>query len=318
MKAFLLELLICPACLPDEKPLQPVAIEEHQQDIVSGQLLCKACSQSYPIQEGVAYMMDTTKPQSIIPSKYETTTVLSSYLWSHYADLLNDSDATDAYRQWASLLQPKSGLAIDIGAAVGRFSFELGRKTERVIGVDNSYAFIKAARELLLTGKIEIELAVEGILTRKEILSLPREWRSDNIDFIVGDALALPFRQSSFATLASLNLIDKVPNPSRHLSELNRIAQDDEAQLLFSDPFSWSTEVAAEKDWLGGTTKGRYAGRGINNLKNLLQNHDNHLKSAWIINQQGQVWWKIRTHSNHFELIRSCYLKADRKPYPRD
>lgn len=26
----------------------------------------------------------------------------------------------------------------------------------------------------------------------------------------------------------------------------------------------------------------------------------------------GEVWWRIRTHANHFELIRSCYIQAHR------
>ncbi len=314
MKTFLLELLICPACLPEERPLQAVALDVQKQDIVSGQLVCRACSRSYPIRRGVTFMTAATQSNSLAPSKYETAAVLSSYLWSHYGDLLNDPDASDAYQQWAALLEPKGGLAIDIGAAVGRFSFELGRKSDLVIGVDRSYAFVKAARNLLLTGQTEVELAVEGLLSRKETLTLPHEWPADSIDFIVGDALALPFRQGTFATLASLNLIDKVAKPLKHLTELNRIAHCGEAQLLFSDPFSWSTEVAAEQDWLGGTTEGRHAGRGMDNLKTLLQGHDNHLKPAWRIDRQGQVWWKIRTHCNHFELIRSCYIKADRHP----
>ncbi|OEU59910.1 MAG: SAM-dependent methyltransferase [Desulfuromonadales bacterium C00003094] len=312
MKTFLLEFLICPACLPEERPLQSFKLEVQKQDIISGQLTCKACSRAYPIREGIAFLTAAKQFHHVAPSKYETASVLSSYLWSHYGDLLKDPDASDAYHQWAALLKPEGGLAIDIGAAVGRFSFELARKSDRVIGVDSSYAFVKAARDLLLTGKAEIDLAVEGILTRKETIILPKEWPRNNVEFIVGDALALPFRQSSFTTLTSLNLIDKVPKPLQHLAELNRIAKYDRAQLLFSDPFSWSTEVAEEQDWLGGTHEGSHAGRGMDNLKTLLQDHGNHLKPAWQIDQQGQVWWKIRTHCNHFELIRSCYIKADR------
>lgn len=312
MKTFLLELLICPACLPEERPLQAATLKVQQQDIISGQLTCKTCSRTYPIREGIAFITAASQSHRFLPSKYETAPVLSSYVWSHYGDLLKDPDASDAYHQWAALLKPNGGLAIDIGAAVGRFSFELGRKSDLAIGVDSSYAFVKAARELLLTGKTEVDLAVEGVLTRKETITLPTEWPRDTIDFIVGDALALPFRQGSFATLASLNLIDKVPKPLQHLTELNRIAQEDRAQLLFSDPFSWSTEVAEEQDWLGGTKEGRHAGRGMDNLKTLLQDRGNYLKPAWKIDQQGEVWWKIRTHCNHFELIRSCYIKADR------
>ena len=318
MKPFLLELLICPACLPEESPLQATQLDVQQQDIISGQMLCKVCRRSYPIRQGVAFLTAPSQPSNLSPSKYETAAVLSSYLWSHYGDLLNDRDASKAYQQWADLLQPKKGLAIDIGAAVGRFSFELSHKCERVIGVDSSYSFVKAARNLLLDRKIEVELAVEGRLARKQTLAIPREWATQRTDFIVADALALPFRQSTFSTVASLNLLDKVPKPLQHLKELNRIAHCRDAQFLCSDPFSWSTEVAIEQDWLGGTTEGPHAGRGMDNLNSLLQGQDNHLQPPWKINRQGQVWWKIRTHCNHFELIRSCYITADRDPYRRD
>ena len=318
MKPFLLELLICPACLPKERPLQALQLEVQQQDIISGQMLCKVCRRSYPIRQGVAFLTAPGQANNLSPSKYETPAVLSSYLWSHYGDLLHDPDASNAYRQWADLLQSKGGLAIDIGSAVGRFSFELSHKCEKVIGVDSSYSFVKAARNLLLAQETEVELAVEGQLARKQTLTIPREWPTERTDFIVGDALALPFRQGTFSTLASLNLLDKVPKPLQHLTELNRIAHCGDAQLLCSDPFSWSTEVAIEQDWLGGTTEGPHAGRGMDNLSTLLQGRDNHLQPAWRIIQQGQVWWKIRTHCNHFELIRSCYITADRDPCQRD
>lgn len=313
MKRFLLELLICPACLPQEHPLHPRDLEAQQGDIVSGQLTCSTCSRSYPIRAGVAFLSPATQPDSRAPSKYETPAVLSSYLWSHYGDLLNDPEASDAYKEWAALVQPNRGLAIDVGAAVGRFSFELGQKCEGVIGIDNSHTFVRAARELLLAGQMQIDLAVEGRLSCKKSLRLPRHWSRERVDFIVGDALALPFRQSTFAVLASLNLLDKVPKPLKHLTELNRVAQPRHAQLLCSDPFSWSTEVAEERDWLGGTERGHYAGRGMDHLGALLQGRDQHLTPPWQIDRQGHVWWKIRTHANHFELIRSCYIKANRR-----
>jgi uncharacterized protein YbaR (Trm112 family) len=318
MKPFLLELLICPACLPEERPLQALQLDVQRRDIVSGQMLCKVCRRSYPIRQGVAFLTPPGQSNNLSPSKYETATALSSYLWSHYGDLLNDPEASNAYQQWAALLQPKHGLAIDIGAAVGRFSFELSQKCERVIGVDSSYSFVKAARELLLTREIEVELTIEGRLSHNETLTLPREWTTEKTDFIVGDALALPFRQGTFSTLASLNLLDKVPKPLQHLTELNRIAHGGDAQLLCSDPFSWSSETALEQEWLGGTAEGPHAGRGMDNLSTLLQGRDNHLQPAWQINRQGQVWWKIRTHCNHFELIRSCYITADRHPCQRN
>jgi SAM-dependent methyltransferase len=203
-------------------------------------------------------------------------------------------------------------VALDIGAAVGRFTFEMSRSSELVIGIDRSVAFIRTARELLVRRRKEVALRQEGLLTRPVTIDLPVAWDSRKVEFIVGDALALPFRSGTFAALASLNVLDKVPRPLRHLQEMNRVARPDKAQLLCSDPFSWSEEVARQEDWLGGTAEGPLAGYGLDNLAALLQEGREQLGPPWQVSERGHVWWKIRTHANHFELIRSCYLKAGR------
>ena len=125
-------------------------------------------------------------------------------------------------------------------------------------------------------------------------------------------ALALPFRANSVASLSSLNLIDKIPRPMAHLEEMNRVTQNAGAQFLLSDPFSWSEEAAREKDWLGGKIDGPYAGNGLDNVITLLNGNQHHLRPGWQVETHGHVWWKIRTHANHFEEIRSCYVKAGR------
>ena len=80
----------------------------------------------------------------------------------------------------------------------------------------------------------------------------------------------------------------------------------------FSDPFSWSTEVAPEEDWLGGKPNGQFAGKGKNNIMALLEGKMGGLSPVWHVEAHGRMWWKIRTHSNHFELIRGCFIKASR------
>lgn len=313
MKKVLLDLLICPACLPDEIELNETIDESQGADIVDGRLNCPRCGTVYPIKNGVALLdPNASSGRGAAGNKYETVPVVSSYLWSHYADILNDENATDAYRRWAGLMQPHEGLAIDAGAAVGRFTFEMGQKSDLAIGLDNSRAFIRAARELMRNREMTVALSVEGRITTDVTLSLPPEWDSNRVEFIVADALALPFRAGSTGSLSSLNLIDKVPRPIRHLEEMNRVTRESGAQFLLSDPFSWSEEAAREADWLGGKTSGPYAGKGLDNVMALLGDRHNRLPPRWDITSQGQVWWKIRTHANHYEMIRSCYVKARR------
>ena len=50
----------------------------------------------------------------------------------------------------------------------------------------------------------------------------------------------------------------------------------------------------------------------LDNIIGLLTNGYREMHPKWQIETKGHVWWKIRTHANHFEQIRSCYIKARR------
>lgn len=313
MKKIIVEMLVCPACLPDENKLSSKVLQEQGDDIFKGSLTCRKCGKAYPIRNGIAFLdLMSFQKREKTDSKYETAPVVSSYVWSHYGDILNDSNASSAYSEWADLMNPHSGVTIDAGSAVGRFTFEMSKKNDFVIGIDNSLSFVQAARELMIKRRMKIDLKQEGRITEEKTVYLPEIWDSDKVEFIVGDAQALPFRSKSFSSLASLNLVDKVPFPIRHLKEMNRVAKEKDTQFLFSDPFSWSKDVANEEDWLGGTERGPHSGRGVENIMALLKGEKNGLLPEWKIEKHGHVWWKIRTHSNHFELIRSCFVKAHR------
>jgi len=312
MKKALLDMLICPNCVPEEQRLRETITEARKDEIVEGTLQCSQCSSIYPIKEGLAFLNPNHPAPSRAQNRYETLPVLSSYLWSHYADLLKDEHATDAYSGWAELMRPSSGACLDTGSAGGRFSLEMAKKFDFVVGIDTSVSFIRASRELMIHRRADLTLPEEGVLTRQETLTFPENWNTDNIEFIVGDAQALPFRSGAFSGLSSLNVVDKVPKPLVHLVEINRVARTFEAQFLFSDPFSWSTEVAPQDDWLGGKPSGQFAGRGKNNIMALLEGKMAGLSPVWHVEAHGHLWWKIRTHSNHFEMIRSCFIKASR------
>jgi uncharacterized protein YbaR (Trm112 family)/SAM-dependent methyltransferase len=313
MKKILLNMLICPACLPEETVLHGRIVKEEKEDILEGTLSCPHCGRAYPIEDGIAFL-DPAPVQrgATSDSKYETEPVLSSYLWSHYGDILADPEATFAYREWADLMAPLSGMAVDAGSAVGRFTFEMSLKSDFVVGVDNSLSFVRCARKLMKTRRMKMVLKQEGSLMREETLLLPEAWDDRKVEFMVGDAQALPFPSGAFSSLASLNLVDKVPVPTSHLREIYRVAAKCDAQFLFSDPFSWSEDVADKKEWLGGTDRGLFSGRGMENIMALLENETDGWSPAWRIETNGHVWWKIRTHANHFELIRSCFVKAVR------
>ena len=311
MKKQLLELIICPHCLPHEYALVADILQEQGGDIETGALKCPHCGALFPIVDGVAMLDPHSTDNQRATNKYETDEVLSSYLWSHFGELFDD-EASQAYSTWAGLMRPQSGIALDAGGAVGRFTFEMSTRCDFAVGIDTSQAFIRAARQLMRERAMVVPLKDEGLLRRELTIRLPDDWRSDRVEFVVANALALPFRNKSMSLFSSLNLVDKVPSPIQHLREMNRVTRDTQAQFLLSDPFSWSTEAAPVEEWLGGKTEGRFAGKGLANVAELLADSQGQLLPVWEVNEPGSVWWKIRTHSNHFELIRSCFVHASR------
>ena len=313
MKKFLLDLLICPACLPEEFPLEIFDAETDEDDIICGYLHCAICNMKYPIQDGIAIMLPHNVQRSLSSAtKYETDALVSSYLWNHYAELFNDPEADSAYSKWASLVSKRKGMAIDTGCAVGRFTFEMCAKADAVIGIDISYPFIRLARQLFKNRTLEFSLIIEGDLTEQRTITIPDCRSNTCMEFIVGDVLSLPFFSGAFSLLTSLNLLDKVPEPVGHLKEINRVAQKSGAEFLFSDPFSWSVKAADKKEWLGGKGTGRFSGRGAENVKQILAGEGGILEPSWNIKKEGSVTWKVRNHANHYELIRSQFIVSER------
>jgi len=313
MKDRLVEVLICPLCVPDEHRLRLSTEEREGKEVLQGTLQCPACGIRFAIREGVARLIpESPTPPGGLPDRYETPALLAVYLWGHYADLLEPESRPSVYTRWCRLLDGGSGHGLDTGCSVGRFTFELASKCNMAIGLDYSERFIRAARTLLLEGGLTFELPMEGHLTETRTIRAPDAWDRSRVEFIVADAHTLPFPSDFFGITASLNLADKLRHPMVHLEELNRVSRKKGSQFLFSDPFSWSSETASEDDWLGGKWKGAYSGRGSTNVQRIVSGADGVLNPGWTITGHGYEWWKLRTHENHYESIRSWFLKAER------
>ncbi|WP_305043231.1 class I SAM-dependent methyltransferase, partial [Geoalkalibacter sp.] len=235
--------LICPACLPREISLRLEVHEGQGEEVAQGELLCAGCRRVHPIRQGIAVLLPEADGEGGEDS-YSRPQALSAYLWSHFADLWDDTDAGDAYGRWAALLNQAPGLALDAGCAVGRLTLELAASGAPALGIDRSLPFVRLARRLARTGALEFGLTVEGLLEEPRHISLPERLRNLDVEFLVADAQALPFPRSFFTRVASLNLIDKLPAPRRHLAELDRVATLTGSTLLLADPYSWSRACA--------------------------------------------------------------------------
>lgn len=313
MKSFLVELMACPNCLPEENGLSLEPWETQAGEILSGKLLCAVCGRRYAIDGGIADFLGPSSPKTMGNTlRYESLEALSAYLWSHYGDVAGERSAAAAYRRWSGQIDPGYGPALDAGCAVGRFTFELSLQYDLAVGIDASRNFILTAKKLQQSGRLEFDLPEEGRCVSRRVIALPSAWDPERVEFIIADAQAIPFRRGSFGGVASLNLIDKLPRPMKHLKEVNRVARTNPVQFLFSDPFSWSTGFTAEEEWLGGQSGGRFRGAGFDNVRAIFEGKTREVEPPWTILNQGSIWWRIRNHRNHFELIRSWYFKARR------
>ncbi|MBU1168169.1 MAG: methyltransferase domain-containing protein [Proteobacteria bacterium] len=313
MKTWLHKHLICPECLESEAALTLEIIKEKHDDIIEGELHCPGCGNRYLIQEGIAVIVPhKTLPHSDDQSGYNSKNMLSAYLWSHYSEFFNGSDATDAYGKWASHFQQTDGWAVDIGCSVGRLAFELSKSHTHVIGLDTSLPFIRKARQILLSKQLRFDMIVEGHITEERSCDLDPGYAYHSTEFIVADALALPFRSGRFSTAASVNILEKVPHPIQHLKEVNRILQKDQACFLFSDPFSWDDDVTNPDLWLSGRNNGPGKGRGMENICRLMEGHIDVFDPCFNIEDKGDVLWKIRKTQNLWEHITSQFIIGKR------
>jgi uncharacterized protein YbaR (Trm112 family) len=311
----LLDILACPACLPEEHQLSIRVDHATGEDILEGELRCRACGAAYPIRQGLAELLPPDSPVPPVQARYDQKRVVASYLWSHFADLWGDPQATGAYCRWAEMAPVRDanrkndagsdqGIGLDAGCSVGRFTLELAARTGFAVGVDLSRSFTSLARTLAREGRTTFEAPREGLLLERFTIELPERLRANPVEFITADAQALPFRRSCFAVTASLNIVDKIPRPLDHLRECQRVCAAPSG-FLVSDPFSWSPEVAQPAAWLGGTEE---AGPALENVVRLLGQ-----EPGWRARLGEPVWWTIRDHANRYELIRSQSVLAERE-----
>ena len=180
MKQFLLPHLICPACLPAERPLEISAKRMDHDDIVSGELACRKCRKRFPIKDGIAYLLpDPGGCSSGGQMKYDESEMVNRYLWSHYADLTGALEGAEANAEWAALLSDGSASAFDAGCAVGRLTFEMAARSSWAAGCDLSVSFVRTARRLVRERSCTFSLPLEGRLREIFHVELPAGWRSD-------------------------------------------------------------------------------------------------------------------------------------------
>jgi putative 4-mercaptohistidine N1-methyltranferase len=237
---------------------------------------------------------------------YETERYLHEYLFFHFArpnELSPFKIIPDEFlrfheriRQECLLPIAKPGpiRALDLGCAVGRFTFELSRVADDVLGVDNSKKFILAARDLAKRKPIEVQMHESGNLFSTRRIALPKGVRAANVRFQVGDAQNLhSIAKQPFDLVAAINLICRLPSPRAFCRRLPGLISPG-GQLVIASPFSWLKEYTPQREWLTSS-----------DLRALLQ-------PQFQLMRRRDLPFVIREHRRKYQLVVSEVLTFKR------
>ena len=247
-------MLICPRCLPEEDRLQETIFEAGPEEITEGYANLPPMPLRVPDSAGDCLFKPEPLGSVQGPEiRYQTLPVLSSYLWSHYGDLLGDEQATDAYSRWAGLMHPSSGVCLDTGSAVGRFSFDMAKKFDFVVGIDNSVAFIRASRELMSRRQADLALLEEGGAHPAGDPDLPRRLEDGQYRIHCRRRPGAPLSVRNIFRSGLFERCRQSSQTSEPSGGNRSCGRNQPGPIPVSDPFSWSTEAAPAEDWLGAS-----------------------------------------------------------------
>ncbi len=198
---------------------------------------------------------------------YESDAAVEQYLLFHYGTpeqicpLLPDARGACGFparcvtEPLKHLVLNKKTRALDLGCAVGRSSFELGRHFDEVVGIDFSTRFVTEAERMRKQRLITISVPREGDATDELRIALPMETRTENVRFEQGDACNLRADLGTFDLVLMANLIDRLPDPRRCLARVPALVSSG-GWLIITSPYTWLEEYTPREKWLDGAGRG--------------------------------------------------------------
>lgn len=198
---------------------------------------------------------------------YESDAAVEQYLLFHYGTpeqicpLLPDAHSACGFpvrcvsESLRHLDLPKKSRALDLGCAVGRSSLELGKHFDEVMGIDFSFRFIEAARQMQKERKAAIHAHREGNACDEILLELPGGLKTNHVQFEQGDACHLRADLGSFDLVLMANLIDRLPDPAQCLARLPSLISSG-GGLIITSPYTWLEEYTPREKWLVDEVQG--------------------------------------------------------------
>ena len=207
------------------------------------------------------------------------------YLLSHWIEPESFLGLLKAGQQ---LVKPR-GVALDLGCAVGRGTFEAATHgAELVLGIDMDFSMLRKASRLLRQGTQRLDRRRIGLVYEPVELSGPAPG-AERVDFWLADALMLPIQGDRVDTISSYNLLDCLSVPSAHFAVIAALLRQG-GEAVVGCPHDWTAHVPVEA-WIGGhSQRAPDQGRAEPRFRALVAHHG--------LNVTGEVEapWQLRLH----------------------
>jgi len=191
---------------------------------------------------------------------YETDDLVAQYCEFHFGDeFFGIPNFPKAIAQIAlqAIGDGAKGKALDIGCSVGRSAFEIAGVFDAVDALDFSARFVQVGVRMQENGRIRYERQEEGELVtfqERTLKGLGLNGDYSNINFLQQDATNMKSIFSGYDLVVAANLIDRLNDPARFLTEIpNRMNRG--GILLIASPYTWLEEFTPKEKWLGGFKK---------------------------------------------------------------
>jgi SAM-dependent methyltransferase/uncharacterized protein YbaR (Trm112 family) len=191
------------------------------------------------------------------PLCHAEMSLISSYMDLHYGTF-EDSifpsaswiDSKEFWKKVVEIAKPNKDeiyrRSLDLGCSVGRYTFDLARFSELAIGIDIKFNTVSRAALFQRTKKIFYERRKHGRCFEEiETTYSP----SQNVLFLIADALDPPFKGETFDFVTALNLIDNVKLPLVLIGQMDALLKQG-GSLILGAPYEWQTEICDAEEWL--------------------------------------------------------------------
>ena len=338
---------ICPTCAVQQQRQVPLSLGDVVQgselELIEGTLRCTQpdCSSVYPVIDGIPILVADLASylnqhahellwrkdlghalESCLGDALGAGVVydnnrhyLSAYVDGHYRDHdanLNDGESgTPVLRFLDGAANGNQGPLLDLGCSVGRVTYELGMAAPQqlVLGVDLNFTMLRFARSLQNDGLATYPRKRVGVVYDRHTIKFPQAVQAPNVDFWACDACALPFQDGRFGQVMSLNVLDCVPSPTLHLTEILRLLKWN-GPAFVATPFDWSAPVTPMNAWLGGHSQhNEWHGESAEILFETLKRLRGAQESRLALEDQRDIPWEVRIHARNTASYSSLLLR---------